>query len=101
MIRAVLITVFLMFLFSGCENHAANEVIVYELNDSSWGYKIKLNDKVIIIQKQIPAIQGNKAFESKKDANRVGEHVLNSLLKNPKSFPSVTVDDLDSLQVEY
>ena len=68
-------------------------------NDSlGWGYELIKENKVFIKQETIPAIQGNKGFKTKEDAENVAEFALEKL-KNNQGFPSITKKELIELRV--
>jgi hypothetical protein len=63
-----------------------------------WGYDIYMNGSLYVHQPHIPAVSGNKGFNSEKDAKRTAELVVYKI-KNNILPPSVTVKELDSLGV--
>lgn len=65
-----------------------------------WGYEVKIEGKTKVKQPFIPAIEGNLAFDSEMEARRVGELVVQKM-KKYKRLPSVTIEELDSLQIKY
>ena len=72
----------------------SNRIIFNE--NIGWGYQIFENGKLIIDQKNIPAVQGNSGFKTKEDAEIVCQFVTRKL--EQKEFPpSVSVDEIDSL----
>ena len=66
--------------------------------DNGFGYEITNNKKVLIKQNYIPAIQENKPFFSKEDANKVASLVINKL-KN-RSSPTVSLRELTMLKIQ-
>lgn len=68
--------------------------------EKGWGYEIKIKGKTRIKQTKIPGISGGIAFDSKADAERVGELVLIKL-KQGSGFPYISKRELDSLQITY
>lgn len=66
-----------------------------------WGYEINSKDKVYIHQENIPAIQGNKGFASKEDAEKVGNFVMEQMIKLHKDLPVITLKQIDSLNIRY
>jgi hypothetical protein len=64
----------------------------------SWGYQILKNNKAIINQPNIPAIQGNKGFTNEKMAKKTGDFVLQKIQRG-EFPPIVTVEELDSLGI--
>lgn len=65
-----------------------------------WGYQITQNESLIINQPMIPAVSGNHPFITKDEAQRVGELVVKKLNQG-KRPPSVTLHELDSLEITY
>ena len=74
------------------------EVIASENPDRSFGYQILKDGKLMIDQKNIPAIQGNRGFSSKSDAEKVANFAIDKIKKG--AFPpTISVEELDSLGV--
>lgn len=74
------------------------EVITTENPDQSFGYQILKDGKLMIDQKNIPAIQGNKGFSSKKDAVTTANFAIDKIKKG--AFPpTISVEELDSLGI--
>ena len=65
---------------------------------SGFGYNILLDGALFIHQNTIPSIPGNTTFSSKENAEKVANLVLEKL-KNNIMPPSVSSNELDSLQV--
>ena len=65
--------------------------------DSAWGYIILHNNRQMIRQFAIPAMDGNKAFDSKQQAAAVGELVAEKL--NHAQRPGISKHELDSLGI--
>ncbi len=72
-------------------------VQTFSVDGKGWGYEIVCKDKIIIKQDIIPAIQHAIPFQSEGDAEKIGQLVLNKM--NSKKLPSVSVAELDSLQI--
>ena len=68
--------------------------------ENGWGYQIFQGKKLMINQKNIPAVQGNQVFLTEKEALKVGELVLNKLLQN-QFPPTVTTEELTTLGIEF
>lgn len=66
--------------------------------NEGWAYRILYHDRMIIYQKNIPAMAGNTSFLSFEDAEKVGSLVVERL-KNRQS-PSITKADLKELGIE-
>lgn len=82
------------------ENSSDFNFVVLKNDTNSWYYHIVKNDKILIIQKNIPAITGNRAFVDSIQAAKVASLVL-SKLENGDFPPSVQVSELNSLQIIY
>ena len=65
-----------------------------------WGYEIYQDQKLYIVQPNIPAIAGNKGFINKEDAQRVAELILTKI-KNNELPPTVTIEELNALHISY
>ena len=63
-----------------------------------WGYNIYLNDSSGIHQQEIPGLVGRKGFETEEDAKKIGNLVLDKI--KHKKLPSVTLKELDSLNIK-
>lgn len=79
------------------------EVKVFEVKDSTgkakgWGYDIYVDKKKMIHQPIIPAVPGNDAFKTEKDALKTGTLAADKMKKSG-SLPTITVNELDSLGV--
>ncbi len=84
--------------------HSDNiEVKTFEVKDSTgkskgWGYDIFVDSKRMIHQPIIPAISGNNAFKTEKDAQKTGALAAEKI-KTTGSLPTLSVKELDSLGV--
>ena len=67
--------------------------------NSGWGYNILINNKIYIHQKFIPGTEGNQAFTSENDAEKVANLVTLKMQKGV--LPSIKKNELDSLKVGY
>jgi hypothetical protein len=74
------------------------EVITSVNPDQSYGYQILKDGKLMIDQKNIPAIQGNRGFSSKSDAEKIAYFTIDKI-KNGAFPPTISVEELDSLGV--
>lgn len=83
---------------SPAPNEAAVSLETYR-SDAGWGYRIIKQGTVYIDQKHIPAIQGNIAFKSKEDAEKIGEIVKQKVIN--LELPHISIHTLDSLKIEY
>lgn len=70
-------------------------------NDTGgWFYEIRSNKKVVISQQNIPAIQGNFAFQDSLQASRVAKLMMDKMEKGHFP-PSISIEELNSLQIIY
>ncbi len=63
-----------------------------------YGYDIYIFDALYVHQPNVPAINGNRGFKTKEQAQKTGEMVAYKI-KNNIMPPSVSVQELDSLGV--
>ncbi|MCH2224572.1 MAG: DUF4907 domain-containing protein [Crocinitomicaceae bacterium] len=71
---------------------------VIHTENIGWGYEILEHESVIIKQIYIPAIQGNHAFSTEKDAQKTAEFILDKM--NNNIFPpTLSKDELTYLNV--
>lgn len=73
-------------------------VQVIQNDTGAWYYQILKDQKVLIIQKSIPAISGNKAFVDSTQAASVGALIVHKL-STGLFPPGVNKHELDSLQI--
>jgi len=74
------------------------EAITYKKN-SGWGYAILKDGKTFIQQDFIPVIQQEIPFKNESEARRISLLVLEKV--ESKKNPTVTLDDLLSLKINY
>jgi hypothetical protein len=65
---------------------------------NGWGYSVSANNKVIIMQPFIPALEGKKPFATRKEARKAGKLVIKKLEKGDE--PSLTADELKMAGIE-
>lgn len=68
--------------------------------DNGWGYDIFKNGKAYIHQPNIPAVSGNFAFKTEEQARKTAEMVAYKI-KNNIIPPSMTIEELDSLGINF
>jgi hypothetical protein len=61
-------------------------------SESGWGYSVYTQKKVVIWQPYIPAVEGKKSFETKRDARRAGKITKGKLATGQD--PSINVEEL-------
>lgn len=80
-----------------------NEKIIYTISmnqDGTYGYEIIINGITIIKQSVIPAIQGLHPFKFQNEAEKVAGLMVKKL-KAGDMPPSITIDEIDSLKINY
>lgn len=82
------------------ENSSGFNFVVLKNDTNAWYYHILKNDKILIIQKNIPVISGNRAFVDSIQAATVASLVL-SKLEHGDFPPSLQISELNSLQIIY
>jgi len=97
-IHGIFIINILFLVLTQCQ---ANNKIDYRVIrvKSGWGYELFREDRVIIHQEIIPAIEGNSPFLSRSDARNTGKLALYKL--STGKIPMITRQDLDSLGIAY
>jgi hypothetical protein len=68
---------------------------------TGWGYEIYKKEKLFIDQPIIPAIGGNRKFKTTRDAKIIGELVILKLVGKNSDLPSISINELDSLKIQY
>ncbi len=66
----------------------------FQIDSSGWGYDVYNNEKLIIHQPNIPAVDGNITFKTKENAQKTAELVLEKLKKNIFP-PSLTKEEVE------
>lgn len=74
------------------------ELQTFQLEDG-WGYQIVMNEKVLVYQPTIPAIDILMPFPDEAGARRIGSLVLERI-KADKDF-SITIDDIKYYDYPY
>ena len=67
---------------------------------TGFGFEILQGTSPLIIQPHIPAIQGIKGFKTKEQASIIGYYMIYKI-NHGIMPPSITVQDLDSLEITY
>lgn len=71
-------------------------------NDSTlggFGYNILVDGKIMVHQPNIPAVMGNRGFDTDEDASKTAA-LVSFKLKNNIMPPSVTIQELDSIGIK-
>jgi hypothetical protein len=66
--------------------------------DSSFGYYILADGNILIDQKNIPGVPGNKGFVSTAEAKRTADFAIKKL-KQGEMPPTISVEDLKKLKI--
>lgn len=84
-----------------CSNSQSkdNRFIKIVQENNHFGYQIYHDDRLLINQPYIPAINGEIAFKDSAEARKVAQLVLRKLDKT--KFPRITIQELDSLRISY
>lgn len=72
-------------------------IFMNDSTDKSKGYGYEINGGMHILQKSIPAVNGNQLFQKEEDANKVAALVCSKIQNN--QLPTITIHELDSLGV--
>ncbi|SIS84512.1 protein of unknown function [Zobellia uliginosa] len=67
--------------------------------DEGYGYQILYDNKVLVKQEFIPAIQGKRPFKSMEEAQLIGDVVMEKLKKGDDPF--ITVSELRHMQITF
>ncbi len=86
-------------LLISCGKKSTGLEIKVTKQNSGYGYQILKKQKVIINQPFIPAIEGEKTFKNKEDAQKTADLVMNKIEK--KMFPRISTHELDSMKIAY
>ncbi|MFI2742180.1 DUF4907 domain-containing protein [Zhouia sp. PK063] len=84
------------YMFSNQEKINPLTTEVYAVKNG-YGYRIKLNENILIQQNFIPAAYGKKGFKTRTEAQTIANLVVQKLLA--KSSPTVTMEDLKNNQI--
>ncbi|HLK27595.1 MAG TPA: DUF4907 domain-containing protein [Puia sp.] len=66
--------------------------------ETGWGYEILANGKTYIRQRFIPAVEGEKSFNTKEDALLVGNKVIEKM-KMGEQLPTISLDELKQMGI--
>ena len=67
--------------------------------ENTFGYEITEQGKIIVRQKTIPSLPGNKGFKTKNDAEKCAGLVILKLSRNIMP-PTITPKEIDSLGIQ-
>lgn len=102
--KTIGISCFVLLLLVGIIYGYMHSINIYRLEvtrieGSGYGYKIYEGERLIIVQPFIPVVSGKRSFQSVKDAQCIGNLVLERM-KAGKEF-AISKTDLDSLGIVY
>jgi hypothetical protein len=86
------------------EMNTAYEFKTFEVKDDAqkvlgWGYDIYINGERKIHQPTIPAVSGVHYFKDETEARTVAAYATNKM-KSSGSFPTLSINELDSLGIK-
>ena len=85
------------------QQELVGESLTLKITDSEYsgfGFEILQGTSPLIIQPHIPAIQGIKGFKTKEQASIIGNYMIYKI-NHGVMPPSISVQDLDSLDITY
>jgi len=82
------------------ENLGEYSCSVMKNDTGGWYYQVESNKKTIIIQKSIPAINGNIAFADSLQASLIANLVIHKL-ESGNFLPSIKLEEIDSLHIYF
>jgi len=85
------------------QQELAGESLSLKITDSEYtgfGFEILQGTSPLIVQPHIPAIQGIKGFETEEQASVIGNYMIYKI-NHGIMPPSISVQDLDSLDITY
>lgn len=99
MINSIIILIIIIGFSYRNYNRANNLNLKIIKIEQGWGYDIVYKNGIYIHQPNIPAVQKNVLFSTKKEAEKVGTLVLKKIRSN--KLPTITQQELDSLNIQY
>jgi hypothetical protein len=80
--------------------HMAMHYEILTNKDSSYGYDVYVNGKLLVRQPSIPGMAGAKGFLRKADAKKVATLVIKKIQQGLMP-PTIVKRELDSLKIKY
>jgi hypothetical protein len=74
-------------------------VVPFQLEHGGWGYKINVGPKTRIYQDIIPTIQGRHIFQSKDDAQKVGDLMMTKMRQSGTQFPVISRQEMLDMKI--
>jgi hypothetical protein len=81
------------------QNYPEAHSKVIQLGKMAWGYEIYLNNKLFIRQTQIPCLEGERPFNSFKDAYLIGELIVSKI--NSRQSARITKQELAESGIRF
>jgi hypothetical protein len=78
--------------------HSKLNYKIIQSDHSTWGYDIYDDTKLFVHQPTIPALPGNKGFDTKQAAEKVAKKVIEKIRKG-ESPPTVTIYEMKQMGV--
>lgn len=97
-INTFLKVIIVLILIIGCKKAPVVTVSTFKVNNG-FGYLIKTNEKIIIKQETIPAIEESQPFCTPKDAKKTGNLVRDKILK--KQNPALSLNELKQIEIAF
>ena len=79
--------------------HDSLAVVPFQLEQGGWGYKINIGAKTHIYQDIIPTIQGRHVFQTKEDAQKVGDLLVQKMRKTGNRFSVISKQEMLDLKI--
>jgi len=74
-------------------------VVPFQLEQGGWGFKVNIGTKTRIYQDIIPTIQGRHTFQTKEDAQKVGDLMVTKMRQTGTGFPVITRKELLDMKI--
>lgn len=100
----VIVLMFVSQILKHYNNHDKNlqenlKTEIFKTENGGFGYLIQLNSQIIIKQEIIPAISNKVSFKTGEEALKTARLVAQKI--KSKKVPTVTLHELDSLDIKY
>lgn len=76
------------------ENKSIYNVEVFK-SGNGWGYQIKSDEKILILQTYMPCVRGNIPFPDKNSALKTGKLVMTKMMN--LEDPTITMEELNTI----
>lgn len=98
MIKKWGVLLFFGLMLAACQDQKQTVVEVTQ-QTTGFGYQISRQEKVLINQPFIPAVQGQQTFKDSLQALKTAQLVVKKIERNV--FPQVSLHELDSMKIDY